>query len=299
MKKMILLSILCAFLWATTGIFVKAVQEMTVWMIVWGRFLVAFSFSLIPFAGRSTSLLPQSRIGWPDFFLSGLMTAYYLFATLSFLHAPVALAALLIAFTPLITMVWRVAGGESIVPGEVVGFLVAFFGVGIYLFAGNQASLNYSAKDLLLGGGFALAAATVRASFSYAIWKKAQSGGRPNLAGINQMTFMTGIVLLLFFAFRDISSQRVDLFNCVVLVLLGIIATALPNYLNGAVSEKLPPMIHSVIGMSTPLLAGILAFSILGEPLGLWSLLGMLMAVIGICISIYSGAAAPRRAVGG
>ncbi|WLQ11982.1 DMT family transporter [Hahella aquimaris] len=281
-----LYSFLCATLWASTGIFVKFIDGMSVFHIIWGRFLVAFIFGVIVLKSRSFRRLDPSTYQTQEFPLALMMTLYYVLATFSFYYAPVAVAALLIALAPLFTFLLRFILQKEFNQNELVGFLVAFAGLVFYFYGKDYAAEGYSVADILFGSAFGLGAALLRAVFSFTLWRRVNQGVVVNATSINNLTLILGVTLLLPFLFLQPGEVKVTQHNLIFITGLGLIATFLPNLLNNLSSMRLNPTLHNIIGMTTPISASLMAWAFLDEYQDLHALIAIIITVSGIFLSM-------------
>lgn len=294
MARYLFLSFLCALLWGSTGILVRLIQNLATPDIIFFRLMVAYVFFVIVFMlprkrGNNMISDTNNRL-FKDILLSSAMTGYYLLATVSFLYAPVALAALIIALSPSITLVCRIFFRDRIRFSETLGFLISFIGITIFLFSLHGFSVDFSNEDLVIGSGLALGAAALRAVFSFAIWQKNQRGEVTNLLRLNHFTFLIGIIVLFPITIIGFDVSQLTLADALYLILLGLMATAFPNGLNAFVSTALKPMAHSMIGMTTPIVASVLAWILLNESIPATAILAMAISIFGIAFSVRSGA---------
>ncbi|ABC27504.1 probable integral membrane protein (DUF6) [Hahella chejuensis KCTC 2396] len=192
-----LYSFLCATLWASTGIFVKYIDGLSVPHIIWGRFLIAFLFGLLFVQSRAKfQFTPLQQRSYSEYALALMMTAYYVLATYSFFYAPVAVAALLIALAPLFTFLLRLFIKGEFHRNELLGFIIAFLGLMLYFYGKDYAGEGYSTDAIILGGVCALSAAILRAAFSFIVWESVGKGRSVDAANINNNTLLLGVILL-------------------------------------------------------------------------------------------------------
>jgi len=280
-------SLACAALWASTGIFIKIIDDLSIDQIIFWRFIIAAmgSFFII-------KKFVLNGIDKPYAIMPLLMTVYYIAASYSFYFSPIAIAALIIGISPLFTLMIRFFLKEKINSGEVLGFIIAFIGLGLFLSESSNMQ-GYTLQSILAGSGMALAAAFVRAIYSYIIWHKNKVGETINLENINLHTFFIGIVIFIPFSSTQSSTYDLDLYTITGLVGLAIVATLIPNILNNKASRAISPSVHNTIGMSTPIFASIMAWIFLGEAQTLSSALYMLIVVAGIFVTTRR----PRQSV--
>jgi len=284
-------SFCCALLWAATGVLVRSLQGIGVWQVIFWRMAIA-AITVMLITGlftpnnrdKSRRLRSLSAEQWA---LSALMTLYYICATFAFVLAPVALAALIVALSPCITFICRLYDGDRLSRSEIFGFLLALLGLYLFLFppAGQQTVLD---SNTLLGALLALVSATTRALYSYRIWKLTQHGIAVPANLMSLATLLLGLLpCALVIGFSGGSLTPVQMPEMLTTLLaLGILSTALPTLINGQVSGRISPSLHSLIGMTIPLFAALLAWIWLGDTLSFWQISGMALSLAGIIISL-------------
>lgn len=281
-KNSVVYSLLTAMLWATTGIFIKYLSNFELLDILTFRFVVALIASVMAF-----------RIVRYDFHLlpvALLMTAYYIFASYGFYTSPVALVALIIATSPVFTLIFRWFNREQIAAYEIYGFFIAFVGLASYFYAA-PVSTQYTQLQLWLGAGAALLAAISRALFSVCIWRSLIPSSR-HMAQLNILILLLGTVIFLPTMFVTPPIKiTVESFSAI--IGLGVIATFLPNLFNAIASKHVNPTLHNTLCMMTPLFAAVLAWVLLGESQSAFSLLCILVVVMGVLVT--SGALTSKR----
>lgn len=283
-------SFLCATFWASTGIFVKLIDGLDVAQIIWGRFIIALICSLILIkSGLRLKQFILHQHPLIEHLLSGMMTAYYFLATFAFIYCPVAMAALIIALSPLFTFIFRLVIEKKFSYYEVFGFAVAFLGLSLYFTSKDYIPSGYSLHHIYIGAAFATGAAFLKAIYSYLLRNKVLKGDAVDSSFINTNTLTLGVLLLgLYLTFTE-SSLKLSLNNFYYLLGLGVVATFIPNVLNTMSSMKLNPTIHNIVGMSTPISASLLGWIFLDEKQDIFSLCAMLITVAGIFLSMQTG----------
>ena len=107
-RRSVMASFLCSTLWASTGIFIRAIEGMSVPSLNEGRCVIAFFCSVLWW--YTPSRAARWRCSEVEGGLVAVMTLYYVCASHAFYYAPVAMAALLIALAPflLCRCVWLI-----------------------------------------------------------------------------------------------------------------------------------------------------------------------------------------------
>jgi len=221
--------------------------------------------------------------------LSSLMTAYYLLATAAFSLAPVSLVVLLVASAPVVTFILQLAGGRPWSPNHVAGFLVTFTGIVLYLgFQGGAGNIVFRGSTIT-GMLCALGAAFVRALYAVLIWRRAEAGRVPAASTLNGQTMLLGALICLPLAIALPAPLEVPHgMTALYLLCLAGVATVLPTLLNTLAASRIDPTLHNIIGLSTPVVAGLWAWLLLGEAQTLRSLAAAALVLAGIAVSLRS-----------
>ncbi|PIE47399.1 MAG: hypothetical protein CSA42_03970, partial [Gammaproteobacteria bacterium] len=230
----IILSALCALLWASTGIFVKLLHELDVAMILFARFALASALVLI--VSRFLTIKRDVLGDRMRLITALLMVFYYVSATYAFYLAPVAVAALMVATAPLFTLIIRLIKKESIYRHEIIGFGMAF--IGLVVFLGQSSLPSADLFNTLTGASLGLLAALLRALYSSVLWSYQQRGHPISTQQSNRDILLLGTLLLIPFAIRTPSVWLIfDPLSAWWPNLLGLLglawlATYIPNILN-------------------------------------------------------------------
>ncbi|EPR80286.1 putative integral membrane protein (DUF6) [Acinetobacter gerneri DSM 14967 = CIP 107464 = MTCC 9824] len=281
-------SLLCAFLWSTTGVLVKSITNIPIPFVLFYRFIVAGLFILVSFyiINSDKNFIKSLSINFKlKLTLSLLMVFYYFCATYSFLYTPVALATLLMSLSPCVAIIYKLVKQEKTSIYEYIGFIFAFTGVFLYIYP----TLKFDNSNLTLflwGCALAFLAAVFKAVNSIIIWNKKTEIETKDFQSINILTFLLASFFSVFLISQSTAHVTYSMHNIICLMLLGIFATALPSILNNIASSKTNPVSNTVIGMLTPLLAGLLAWLILNEPLTLWSFFSLSVSIFGVLLIV-------------
>jgi drug/metabolite transporter, DME family len=274
--------------WGLTGVFVRLLHGTPPLAIVAGRLLVA-ALVLLPWVLlRNRALLHAFRSP-----LAATMGAYYILATEAFSRAPVVEVTLVVGSAPVIAVALERLRGVRPVRQQAIGAVVAVAGLMLFLRPGSDFG-----TQRVLGHLFALGAAI--ASATYAVWLRARAQARvptDPLAltlGACALGTVASVVLLgpeLLTSVEVFRSPR-DVIN---LAQLGVLSTAVPTLAFGIASVRLPPVVTTSLGLTTPLFAALFAGILLGEWPALAALPGALLAVAGITIVLRSPSRASPR----
>lgn len=274
--------------WATTGVLVKLIHLGDVSYIVFGRFVVAFAFLLGWGIKQGRAVLfflnGVRRHGGMVLWLAVLMALYYITATWSFIYAPVAMASLIMSLSPSVTVLYKLWRREPVAGRELLGFVLSLLGVGIYLYPRLHLH-GVDMSGLLLGGGLALGTAIVRACYSIILWNNRARINGEDMDGVNLLTYLVAAMAMLPVMGHAPVAPVLNGHNLILLLLLGVVSTALPNVFNNKASVCVSPTVHTIVGMTTPLLGSILAWLVLGEMLTIWTVMAIVVTLAGVCLA--------------
>lgn len=281
-------SLLCALLWASTGLFIKYIDNLNIGAIMWARFVVACVGGVALYYYRK----PRGAAIWQpvtgkEYWLAILMTLYYLSASYAFFIAPVAVVVLTISLSPVFSFILRWLTAHQASRHELIGLILAFTGLLVFIASNHFHSAGYPSWYIVYGALLGALAALCRALFTHWVWTNGQAGISVNITRINVHTLLIGAVLTwpaLIFVHHE---HAWTLSNISLLLGLGLAATLVPNLLNSLAVLRLSPIIHNTIGLSTPLIASLLAWVLLGEPLTWLGLAGMITLLLGVFWSVY------------
>lgn len=251
-------ALLAAVTWATTGLFVRWLPLISAFNIVAWRLLFAF-LATLPLAfscPREVKAAGGALLSWV---LAVLMVAYYLLGVAAFQTTTVAEAVLLINTTPLFVLLFQLLVGTLPARREALGSLVAFSGAALVV-VGNARDWSWSTPGSLRGAALALAAAAIRAVYSQVYRSAAIRGRAPEVTGVTLLTFALG-GMLVFAGPREVDVGE----PLLLLVALGVVATAVPTYAYAAASRRLAPSLTASTGLLTPVVAAVLAAALLRE----------------------------------
>jgi len=274
--------------WGLTGVFVRLLHGTPTLEIVAGRLLIA-ALVLLPWVLlRNRTLVPALLSP-----LAATMGAYYILATEAFSRAPVVEVTLVVSSAPVIAVALERLRGVRPVRQQAIGAVLAVVGLILFLRPGS----GFGAQRAL-GHLFAFGAAI--ASAAYAVWLRARAQARvptdPLALTLGACALGTAASLVLLgpeigTSFAILRSPR-DLTN---LALLGIVSTAVPTLAFGIASVRLPPVVTTSLGLTTPLFAAMFAGALLGEWPAFAALPGALLAIAGVTVVLRSPSRASRH----
>jgi drug/metabolite transporter (DMT)-like permease len=223
--------------------------------------------------------LGQTLLLAVSWLLSGLMVVYYLAGAMAFASAPVADIMLLINTTPLFVIGFNVASGRGISRAELGGACLAFSGVAAIV-APNINVEGVVSSQTLYGDACALLCAVIRGAYALIYRQAEQHGAAPDVTVVSVMTFAGGALLL---PLRGSSVPSVAS-DWLTLILLGIVATAVPTCMNAIASRRLPPTLTATSGLLTPVVATLLAAAVLSEVPSIWVTAGAGLVLLGLAV---------------
>ena len=266
--------------WGLTGVFVRLLGGLPPMTIVVGRLLVASVVLGIVLMFRPPGRTRQ-RWSW----LSLSMAGYYVLTTEAFVRAPVAEVTLVVGMAPVLTLGVERLRGREVRAQQLFGVILAVGGLVAFLAPGETRGDPKLGGDLL-----ALGAAAVSALYALGLRHMADSQTPPDPLRIAAMACLVGAVAGAVLASLS-GSATLPAFtshNIPTLVLLGALSTALPTAAYSIASARLPTLLTTSLGLSTPLFAGIFAGTVLGEWPAIATLPGALITLLGLALVLRS-----------
>jgi drug/metabolite transporter, DME family len=275
--------------WGLTGVFVRLLHGVPTLAIVAGRLLIA-ALVLFPWLLLGNRQL-RHAFHAP---LAAAMGAYYILATEAFVRAPVVEVTLIVGSAPVIAVGLERIRGIRAVRQQLIGAVIAV--VGLILFLGPGANVS---SDRALGYLFALGAAV--ASAAYAVWLRACALGqsKPDPLALTVGACLLGTAASLFLLGREFPTSMslmkapTDLIH---LALLGTVSTAVPTLAFGIASVRLPPVVTTSLGLTTPLFAAFFAGLLLNEWPAPATVPAAFLAIAGVTVVLRSPLSPSHRA---
>ncbi len=287
-----LTSFLTALSWATTGIFIKEIGNINPFFLVWLRLLIAALIMLL-IRQKDFSFYKDILVFDKNQLISllcaSMMTFYYVCTTWAFQLAPVSLVALFIALSPIITVIARFFAQEIIQKREVLGCCITILGIGIFLYySNNNSTTSQENSHIWIGLFLSLLAATLKASYSFVLWKLREHNTIVigNSFSLTLKTLIIGLIFLLPSAVTSGNTIPISFKTILLFMALGIISTALPTFLNSYASKLVNPTSHTVICLSTPIIASLLALFFLNEQIAGNAAIGIIVTSTGVLITL-------------
>jgi drug/metabolite transporter (DMT)-like permease len=273
--------------WGLTGIFVRLLHGVPTLAIVAGRLAVA-ALALLPWV-----LLRRGQIGRAALNPWALaMAGYYVLATEAFVRAPVVDVTLLVGMAPVVAVVLEWGRGRPASRGQVAGAFLAV--AGLILFLRPGAGIE---PGRVVGYLFALGAAVTSSAYATGLRAQAEAGRAPNALLLTLSACILGALasgVLLAIQGTHLSAGTLDARHGLELALLGLVSTAVPTLAYGLASARLPAVLTTSLGLTTPLFAAFFAGFILGEWPALSAIPGAIVALAGVVIVLRSPSRAAR-----
>jgi drug/metabolite transporter, DME family len=272
--------------WGLTGIFVRLLHGVPTLGIVAGRLLIA-ALVLVPWAfARRRDLLAACRTP-----LSFIMGAYYVFATEAFARVAVIEVVLVIGSAPVIAMGLERCRGTRPARQQIAGAIIAL--LGLVLFLHPRSTIG---TQRMIGYLFAFGAAA--ASAAYAVGLRARANANRPLDALALTVVACAIGAAVSFGLLA-CEMPIELGvnsspELVYMVLLGVLSTAVPTLAFGVASLRLPPVLTTSLGLTTPLFAAFYAGWALDEWPAPSAIPGALLTLAGILLVLRSKATDPR-----
>ena len=281
--------LLLSALWGASFIFIRvAVPEIGPFVLVEVRVgIAAVALALcVALLGR----LPKLRVRWRQFVLLGTVNVAIPFSLISAaeINLTASLAAILnsttVMFTALVAAVWM---GDALTARKVFGVVLGIIGVTV-LVGWDPIAVDWA---VILSVGAMLAA-----SFGYALGsvyaKQTFVGSSPLAIAIGQLTAASMLMLPL--AAVSVPDQRPS--TVVVLSVLGLAlpSTAVAYMLYFRLIENVGPTSTSTVTLLVPLFGLLFGVVLLGEPVGLGTLAGLILILSSVTLITGLGVARPK-----
>jgi DME family drug/metabolite transporter len=266
--------------WGLTGTLVRLLGDLPSMTIVVGRLVAGATVLTLLLVMRGWSSA-QIRLSWP----AVMMAAYYVLATEAFARAPVVEVTLLIGIAPVIALGIEHLRGRSVPRRQLLGVVLALTALVGFLAPNAQHGESRLVGDLL-----ALAAASASAAYASRLRYLADSGRALDPYSVAATACLVGAiagaaVMSVAGSWRDPMVTPRDLR---VLVMLGIVSTAIPTAAYSIASARLPAVLTTSLGLSTPLFATLFAGCVIQEWPAVRALPPALLVLIGLILVVRS-----------
>lgn len=272
--------------WGMVGIWVRLLH-MPSMFIVGLRLSIAF-FGLLPFVllnGERRAHLPRTLRMPSAWVLAGAMISYYALAVAAFQYGTVAEVALFIGISPAFILVTRVVRRLPISRREITGAIIAIVGVAVVL--GPKLSFNSPDTRLrILGDVLALSSASMSALYAGTFRAVHESGKEaPDVICVAVMASAIGgtvLTLSMSYLHQGIWAKALEPRAIAILLVLGVVSTAVPSVTYAVASRKLPAILSTTSQLMIPVVSTIAAAFILHELPPVWVYVGGALIVYGI-----------------
>jgi drug/metabolite transporter (DMT)-like permease len=213
------------------------------------------------------------------------MGAYYVLATEAFARAPVVEVTLLIGMAPVLALGIDRLRGRQVPAPQLFGVILAVGGLVAFLLPGEARVDTKLSGDLL-----ALGAAAASAVYALHLRRLAGSDRPPDPVCIAAVACLVGAVAgaTLVGIFGSQTHPAFTTHDVAMLVLLGGLSTALPTAAFSIASARLPTVLTTSFGLSTPLFTALFAGVVLQEWPAPSTLLGALITLLGLALVVRS-----------
>jgi drug/metabolite transporter (DMT)-like permease len=284
-RRSLVTAICATATWAMVGIFVRWLPGWSPFAILTGRFFVA-TVVLLPLllvAPGVRADLVRSLRNLPIWWLSLSAIGSYLLGTTSYQMAPIGEVTLLFTTSPLFIIAYKYISRLPVKQSEGWGMLVAMVGVSSIVLP--QLSPEAISWQTIVGYLLALGAAGLVALYTFLFNTFTDRGVVPKPISIVFVTFLLGGLLSLpcaiFFSNLSIVT-RLDRQEILVLLGLGILATALPLLLYTIAARRLSILLITAILLLEPMFAVLFAAISLQEIPSLWFGIGSILVCCGL-----------------
>jgi len=198
-------------------------------------------------------------------------------------RAPVVEVTLLVGMAPVITLGIERLRGREVPPRQVLGVILAVGGLVAFL-----APSEWRMEAKLNGDVLALGAATASALYAVQLRRMGRSNSAPDPVFIAAMACLVGAVggSALAWIFSSPIDAALTPHDIGMLVLLGALSTALPTAAYSIASARLPTVLTTSLGLSTPLFAALFAGTLLGQWPTQAMLPGVLITLLGLALVV-------------
>ncbi len=266
--------------WGLAGIFIRLLEGWPGALIMSGRLLVATLIFLPALILRHAARRDALRTALPL-----AMAAYYIIATSAFIRAPIVNVALLIGLSPAIALIIDRLAGRRAGRLQWLGVGIALAGLAIFL--GPQ---EISQREWL-GHVLAVCAGFMSAIYATGLRRHHTTGRKSDPAVFTGLACLYGAVLALLLwpvsggLLGPLALPQADWGDAMELVLLGLLATALPTLTFGVASSRLAGVITASLMLLSPIFASIYAGFILDDWPRLIALPGGIMVLLGVFLT--------------
>ena len=232
----------------------------------------------------------RTRLRWS--WSSLAMAGYYVLATEAFARAPVVEVTLLVGMAPVLALGIDRLRGRKVPAPQLFGVMLALGGLVAFLLPGKVRVDTKISGDLL-----ALGAATASAVYALQLRRMASSDSPPDPVCVAAIACLVGAVAgaVLVAIFGSPAHPTFTVRDVGTLVLLGALSTALPTAAFSIASARLPTVLTTSFGLSTPLFTALFAGTLLQDWPAPATLPGALMTLLGLALVVRSLPTSAKR----
>lgn len=273
--------------WGLAGIFIRLLEGWPGALIMSGRLLIAGAIFVPALILRHAARRDALRTALPL-----AMAAYYILATAGFIRAPIVNVALLIGLSPALALI--IDRFTGIRPGRLQWLGVAVAIAGLAVFLGPQ---EISPREWLGHAGGA-GAGLMSAIYATGLRRHHTTGRKSDPAVFTGLACLYGAVIALLLwpvsggLLGPLALPEMNWGDGMELVLLGLLATALPTLTFGVASSRLAGVITASLMLLSPIFASLYSGAILGGWPSLIAVPGAIMVLAGVFLTTRTPKAA-------
>jgi drug/metabolite transporter (DMT)-like permease len=275
-RAWILMSLLAA-LWGASYLFIKvSLQDgLDPVFIVFARIALG-ALVLVPLALRAGAMAQMRGLVGPVFFMAIVqVTLPFLLITYGEQHVASALTGILVSAAPIFTALIAVRFDDEERPHGVATAGVAMGIIGVVLLFG----VDLSGDAQALAGGLMVLLAAVGYAVGSLYLKHRLRGAAP--VGMAASTMLAGTLVLLPFALVTLPSQTPELQTIGAMLALGAGGTGIAFAIYFTLIAEIGPGRASLVAYIAPGFAVLYGVALLGEPLTLGAVLGLILILAG------------------
>jgi drug/metabolite transporter (DMT)-like permease len=281
----VLLALAAATAFAFKAIFVKlafaegldAIGFLTLRMLVAAPFFVGLLFWRGGVWPTRREMVALAVLGLAGFYLAAVLD----FSGLAYLSAGLE-RIVLYTHPTFIVLFAALREGAWPAPRALVAIAVAW--LGLLLAAGGDLSGGVPLADLRVGIALVGGSSLAYAAYLLGVEGLGQRLGAIRVAAIGNLVATVAIAAHGWLVHPDLLDRITPRVAGLALV-VGTVSTVLPGLLLAAAIDRIGPGTASTLGMIGPVLAGLLGYAVLGEPLSAAQLLGGLVVGVGVSLA--------------
>ncbi|MGI0119585.1 DMT family transporter [Zooshikella sp. RANM57] len=268
-------SLFSSLMWGATGIWINYLNNLTLDIILFYRFLLSLLVTgIILFLTSHTLTLTKRTIG-----CGAALCCYYTLATTAFLLADMVDVALIVSTTPVFIMGFERFKGIKPSLKKLLGAIAAFIGSTLVIVgsAATEQSVFSGNSHVMVGLLCALGAAITMAFFSLMSASK-----MVDASSVNFWAYLLGFSLLFTLSLPFPVLQAPNPQQAGLLFALVLFSTISAGMAYKYACQLAGPSTAAVVRLSTPLLAALLSFALLGKGLTYIHLIAVPFILVGV-----------------